>query len=467
MVAQEEIKEIEKLFDRLFPICRSITGPGLRESLDILGEYIPLERFSVKTGTNLLNNWVVPEEWRIYEAWLKGPDGEKIVDFSDHNLHVVNYSIPVDKKLSLTELKDYLYTIPDLPEAIPYVTSYYKRRWGFCMRHKTYEKLKEGEYHAYINSELLDGQLDYGHAILPGQTDREILISTYLCHPSMANNELSGPLVATFLYNRLKKWQNRRFTYRFIFIPETIGAIAYLHRFGTNLKEKLYSGLVLTCLGGETRLNYKLTKRGDAPVDKVVKHFFKDKYLENLNIPNGHIRDFIPLYGSDERHYCSAGFNFPVGQMARLVYGYPEYHTSLDNKELITIKSLNQSINDIEKVLKGLELNGYYINQYPYGEIKLDQYNLYPNINFSKNGNKDKFNDIDINGRQFSQILTLLSYADGTNSLIKIAEKNEEWFKDKRFNWNILEFEYVINILKEKGLLKGPYFKEEVEPIWK
>lgn len=445
----QEIKEMDRLFDCLFPICRSITGPGLRETLDILSDYVPLERFSVKTGTKVLN-WTVPKEWRIDEAYLLGPTGNKVVDFKDNNLHIVNYSIPVDKKLSLEELKGHLHTVPKLPEAVPYVTSYYKPRWGFCLSHNDYEALQPGHYHAYIDSELLDGELNYAHAILPGETEQEILISTYVDHPSMANNELSGPITAAFLYRRLAAWKRRRFTYRFVFVPETIGSIAYLASFGKELKEKMYSGLVLTCTGGEAELRYKPSRQENAPIDKVIRHIFESEKIA------GRLGRFTPTHGSDERHYCSPGFNLPMGQMARLVYGYPQYHTSLDNKELMGIKNLYQSVNELEEILKALELDGYYINQYPYGEIKLDQHGLYPDIN--SRDNREAFRGKKIrNRRELNQVLIILNYSDGLHSLRGIAEK---------FKFNILELGHIITILKDKGLLTGPYFEKGVDTGW-
>lgn len=445
----KEFKEMDRLFDRLFPICRSITGPGLRQTLSILNEYLPLEQYSVKTGTKVLN-WTIPQEWSINKAFLISPDGKKIVDFEDSNLHIVNYSLSIDKKLSLEELKNYLHTIPNQPEAIPYVISYYKPRWGFCLSHKQYERLEAGQYHAYIDSELYDGELNYAHAILPGESDEEIMISTYVDHPSLANNELSGPITAAFLYQRLSKWKKRYFTYRFVFVPETIGSIAYLARFGKELKEKLYSGLVLTCTGGKVSLSYKLSRQEEAPIDKIVKHLFNSEKIE------GRLRPFTPTHGSDERHYCSPGFNLPIGQMARLVYGFPGYHTSLDNKELMTIESLYQSVNELEEILQALELDGYYINQYPYGEIKLDQHGLYPDIN-SRN-RSGAFQDKMIkNRRELNQLLCILNYSDGLHSLREIMEK---------FNFNILEVKHIIDILKDKKLLKGPYFKKGVETGW-
>lgn len=436
-----EYAEMDHLFDRLWPICRSITGPGLRETLTILSEYIPLEQFGVRSGSKLFD-WEVPKEWHVTEAWLKGPDGQKIVDFKDSNLHIVNYSAPINQKLSLAELRKHIHTIPHLPEAVPYVTSYYKERWGFCMAHQVLENLADGEYHAYINSRFVDGELNYAHAILPGESKQEILISTYVCHPSLANNELSGPIVATYLYRRLAQWTKRRFTYRFVFAPETIGSIAYLHRFGSELKERLYTGLVLTCLGGQESLSFKASKREDAPINLIVNHLFNHSHLE------GRIRPFTPTHGSDERQYCSPGFNLPVGQMARSVYGsYPGYHNSLDNKESMTISALLQSVDELEAVLKALELDGYYFNQFPYGEVKLDQYQLYPDLNGPSMRGRSH-NDLADQRRQLNRILMILNYSDGEHTLSEIAEKCK---------CSIFEMQPIIELLMEKGLLKGPF----------
>ncbi len=444
----EEHRSMDELFDRLFPICRSITGPGLRESLEILGEYLPLEHFGQPTGSPVFD-WQIPKEWRIRDAWVKGPDGSKIIDFKDSNLHVLNYSVPIDRRMSLDELKKHLFTIPHMPEAIPYVTSYYKERWGFCLPHRLMEQLEEGIYHAYIDSDHVDGELNFAHSILPGESDREILISTYICHPSMANNELSGPVTAAFLYRRLASWPRRRFTYRFVFVPETIGSITYLHRFGAKLKESLYSGLVLTCLGGlEHPLSYKTSRRGSSPVDQVVEHLFRFESLQ------GNIRSFTPINGSDERQYCSPGFNLPVGQMSRMVYNcYPGYHNSCDTKEVMTIEALQQSVDELESVLKALELNGFYVNQRPFGEVKLDKHDLYPDLNFPLNGIYSSNNVAD-NRMQLDRILMLLNYCDGCYSLLEIAEK---------CNCSLTDLEPIINMLIDKQLLKGPFLEPRNE----
>ncbi len=259
-----------ELFDRLFPICRSITGPGIEQSLHILGEVLPLELVRVPTGTQVFD-WTIPPEWHLRAARLSGPDGRTIADAATSNLAIVNFSIGVDRRLSLAELRAHLHSIPQLPEAVPYVTSYYDRGWGFCLPHRVLEGLEEGEYHAFIDAEHRDGHLVYAHGTLPGRTSREVLLTSYACHPSLANNELSGPIVLALLWRRLAAWPSRRYTYRFLVGPETIGAIAYLAEHGEHLRAKLDAGLVLTCVGGPiTRLSYKTTRRETALIDRTV-----------------------------------------------------------------------------------------------------------------------------------------------------------------------------------------------------
>jgi len=436
-----ELQNMNTLFDRLFPLLRSITGEGLRETLSILGEYMPLEVESVASGTKVYD-WTIPKEWILREAWIKDETGQDIINVSQCNLHVLNYSEPIDQWLSLEELKQHVYTIPHLPKAIPYVTSYYKERWGFCMSHEQLCALPEGNYHVYIDSEKIDGALHYGQAILPGRTSKEILISTYVCHPSMANNELSGPVVATFLYNRIKNWPDREFTYRFVFHPETIGSIAFLHAYGEHLKKHVYSGCVLTCLGGKDKpLNYKKARDNQAPLNELM------NYLVSHEKQDYNIREFTPLYGSDERQFCSPGFNLPIGQFSRMVYGqYQGYHNSLDTKEVMTIEALLQSVDEIEEILRLQELNGVYVNLKPYGEPMLSQYDLYPDIN-SPTSWKDTSKLVIDNRQMLNQILMTLNYSDGEHTLIDIARKQ---------NYPLYHYEASINRLQEVGLLKGP-----------
>jgi aminopeptidase-like protein len=435
-----ELQNIEALFDSLFPICRSITGDGNRESLRLLHEIIPLEIFEVPTGTNVFD-WQIPQEWRVREAWIKDPEGRKIIDFSDCNLHIINYSEAVHKKVPLEELKKNIYTNPALPDAIPYVTSYYKRRWGFCMSHHQLQSLVDGEYEIYIDAEHFDGSLTYAHCILPGESEREILISSYICHPSMANNELSGPIASAFLYQRLKNWTHRKYTYRFVFIPETIGSISYLHQFGKELEQKLHAGFVLTCLGGDQHLNYKMSRRGDTALDRLMTHFQKFPFFPV------EIREFTPINGSDERQYCSPGFNLPVGQFSRMVYAqYPEYHTSLDTKEKMTIQALQRSVEEIETMLTILETNGNYVNNFPYGEVKLDKHELYPDMNSYQTRTLSN-NTLMDSRKALNLILYTLNYADGTRDLIEIAELAKV---------NVKEILYIIEILIQKKIVTPP-----------
>lgn len=439
------IEDIENLFDCLFPICRSILGEGYRKSLSILSQYIPLETISFPTGMKVLN-WIIPREWVIKDGWIKDEAGNKIIDIKDNNLHVLNYSTDIDETMELEQLKEYIHTVPSVPDAIPYAFSYYKKRWGFCMSENQKKALPDGRYHAYINSWFRDGQLLVGQTVLEGKRQQEILISSYLCHPSMANNELSGPIVLAILYQKLLQWKSRRFTYRFVANPETIGSISFLSRYGNYLKKNLYGGLVLTCLGGENTLRYKKSRREDSWLDRLIEHLNgKDDFSFRI-IP------FSPLKGSDERQYCSAGFNLPVGQMARLVYGeYKEYHTSLDTKELMGIENIMDSADKLERLLKANELEGFYINRYPYGEIKLSEYQLYPTLNDKK---KRDGSDNITNDREFlNQILMILNYSDGYHLLSWIGE---------RLGRGLTELEAAVALLKEKGLLKGPFIKEEL-----
>lgn len=442
----EELKQMDELFDELFPIMRSITGEGVRETIQILQKHIPLEMEGIPTGTEVFD-WEIPKEWVIREAWIKDEQGNKIIDIQDLNLHVVNYSEPIDKWVTLDELKKHIHTIPRLPDAVPYVISYYKERWGFCMSQNQLDSLSEGNYHAYIDSEKIDGELNFAQAVLPGKSDKEVLISTYICHPSMANNELSGPIVSTFLYNRLKQWENREFTYRFVFIPETIGAIAYLSRYGQHLKDKLYSGAVITCIGGYNHnLLLKKSRQDNSPINELVNFLVQHEQEEIGVIP------FNPNNGSDERQYCSPGFNLPVAQFSKMTYGrYEGYHNSLDTKENMGIEPLLNSVDELERILKLQEYNGYYINKKPFGEPKLDKYNLYPDINAPALRGRSNNKKLD-NRQQLNQVLHLLNYSDGKNRLIDIVKKQ---------GYKLEDYIQTIEVLKGHGLLVGPFYEEQ------
>lgn len=420
--------EIEKYFDRLWPICRSITGNGLRDSLNVIQELIPLQLREVPTGTKVFD-WTIPKEWNIKDAYIIMPDGNKICDFKVNNLHVVNYSIPVNKELEYDELTKHLHYIDSMPEAIPYVTSYYKENWGFCISYKEFKKLpKTGIYKVVIESSLQAGSLTYGEYILKGETDEEVLFSTYLCHPSMANNELSGPLVQAFLYQKIASLTKRKYTYRFLFAPETIGVVAYLYENGMHLKQKLKAGYVLTCCGDDANFIYKQSKHVNSIADEIAKHVLKHQDVPYEIIP-------FSVGGSDERQYCSPGFNLPVGSLTRSMYQrYKEYHTSLDNKNFISFEAMKKTIETYFLFVKALELNNYYKAEIEYCEPQLGKRGLYPS---SVNP--------DVSRKLIHDRMHLLSFADGKLSLIEIAELK---------NIPVFDLEQHVLLLQEEGLLK-------------
>lgn len=419
---------MEQYFDRLWPICRSITGEGLRSSLKILSEVMPMEIHEVASGTKVFD-WEIPKEWNIREAYIITPSGKKICDFSVNNLHVLNYSVPVRGKMNFTELRKHLYSLPSMPEAIPYMTSYYKEDWGFCISQQELDQLEtEGEYEVCIESTLTNGSLTFGEAVLRGSSDKEILFSSYLCHPSMANNELSGPLAMAFLYKRIAAIANRKYTYRFVLAPETIGVITFLNMRGQHLLENLEAGYVLTCCGDAGNFTYKRSRRGDSLADRAVEHVMKHE------CPDYSVRDFS-IGGSDERQYCSAGFNLPVGSLMRTPYKeYSQYHTSLDNKEFISFGALAETVEMYLKVVRTLELNDFYKTTVPFCEPQLGKRGLYP----VKGGQFEAPADFVFN------LLHFLSYADGESDLITIADKR---------NKSALEFEDVIHMCRTKALL--------------
>lgn len=406
---------LNQLFDELFPLMRSITGPGIEKSIEIFGRYMPLNITKIPTGTKVFD-WTVPQEWHFKQAKLIDPDGNIVCDARVNNLHVMNYSESIDKDIILEELEPHLHSIPELPTAIPYVTSYYKRTWGFCLAHNDRIRLKPGKYRAIIDAEFVEGGVPFAQCVLEGESSKEILITSYLCHPSLANNELSGPLALLGVYNRIKKWNKRRYSYRFLLNPETIGALCFLHEHAKELKENLISGFTLTCIGGPAKeLKYKSSRLEDSLINKVVKY---DKKITSLPIE---VVPFTPLGGSDERQYCSPGFNLPMGQFSRTTYGkYDGYHNSLDTKDFMKIESVIESVETVEQILKYIEISGNPINMQPFGEPQLGKRDLYPNMNSNKTrkNSEDKY----VDGRtQLNRILLMLNMADGENSLIDIA----------------------------------------------
>ena len=430
---------LNDLFDELFPIMRSITGFGIEQSMKIFSKYMPLEITKVDTGTKVFD-WIVPPEWHFYRGKLIGPDGELICDSDDLNLHIVNYSEPINKKINLEELETHLHSIPELPNAVPYVTSYYSRNWGFCISHEQRKKLKKGIYHVIIESKFVDGGVPFSQCKIKGESHKEILLTSYLCHPSLANNELSGPLVLLGLYKRIKKWDRKRFTYRFLLNPETIGSLCFIYKHKNELQKNLKYGLILTCLGGTSdNLVYKSSKKDDTLINKVVNYKHKKTLLPIKKVP------FSPLNGSDERQYCSPGFNFPVGQISRTTYGkYKGYHNSLDTKDFMGIDKIIESIETIEQILKYAEVCGNPINLSPFGEPQLGKRDLYPNMNSNKTKNlsSDKF----VDGRtQLNRILSILNLSDGDTDFMEIAEKT---------NCTVDELLPTLIKLEEKKLIK-------------
>ncbi len=397
--------DIHKFASQLWPLNRSLTGEGLRETLKQISKHLPnLSIKSVKSGTKVFD-WIVPPEWYVSEAYIIDPNGKKICDFTTNNLHLVGYSMPLNKKISLKELQKHLHSVPENRDAIPYVTSYYEKRWGFCLSQNQRESLKEGEYNVVINSKIFSGKLNYGELILPGKVDKEIFISTYICHPSMANNELSGPTVTTYLAKWLKELPNRYYTYRIIFIPETIGSITYLSSNLKHLKNKVIAGFNVSCVGDERSYSYLPSRNGNTISDKVAKHVLK------WIAPNYKCYSWLER-GSDERQYCAPGIDLPIASILRTKYGeYPEYHTSLDDlKNVVTPKGLNGGYWALRKALELLDKNKNYKNNI-LCEPQLVKRGFYPKVSSKKSQDDLKV------------IKNFLSFCDGEHTLLDIAEK--------------------------------------------
>ena len=397
-----------RLAERLYPICRSITGNGVRETLSILSEFVPVEVTEVPTGTKVLD-WEIPDEWNIADAWIKNAEGEKIVDFKKLNLHVLNYSVPVNKQIKLNELKKHLYTIPEYPDWIPYRTSYYSRNWGFCISHNQFKKLPDGEYHVNIESELKPGSLTYGEIYIPGKSEEEVLFSCHICHPSLCNDNLSGIVLATKLASLLKSMK-LHYSYRFLFIPGTIGSIAWLSKNDDKL-HNIKHGLVLTLLGDSTPFQYKKSRQENAEIDRIMEYVLRKKESTKM-------LDFSP-YGYDERQYCSPGFNLPVGRLTRTPFEeFPEYHTSADNLDFINPANLSESLSLLMEIVTFIEGNKKYINLHPKGEPQLGKRGLYKSV-----GGQREQKDFQM------ALLWLLNFSDGNHSLLDIAKKSGIEFK--------------------------------------
>jgi aminopeptidase-like protein len=396
-------REIHHFAAELYPICRSITGDGIRQTLALINDRIPLKTFDVATGTQVFD-WTVPKEWNIRDAYIKDRSGKRVVDFQQCNLHVMSYSTPVQSTLPLSELKSHLFTLPESPDWIPYRTSYYKEDWGFCLSHNQLLALEEGDYEVCIDSSLKNGHLTFAECFLPGRSSDEVLISCHACHPSLANDNLSGLSVATFLA-QLLSGGDLYYSYRFLFIPATIGAITWLAQNRTSAA-KIRHGLVLTCIGDNGRFHYKKSRQGNAVIDRVSAHVLSQM------TESPEILDFSP-YGYDERQYCSPGFNLPVGCLMRSVWGsFPEYHTSADNLDFIKPQQLAASLRVCAAIVDVLENNCRYRNLSPYGEPQLGRRGLYratgQGITAETNAH-----------------LWVLSLSDGDHSLLEIAERSK------------------------------------------
>lgn len=414
-----------QLAERLFPICRSLTGEGVRETLRILQEHIPLQVHEVPSGTQAFD-WNVPPEWNITDAWVKDEDGHRVIDFQKSNLHLVGYSEPFEGRLSLDELDSHLHSLPDEPDLIPYVTSYYSRYWGFCLPHHERLRLKEGMYDVKIESTLQDGSLTYADLLIPGASKKEILISTYICHPSMANNELSGPIVATFLARQLLEKPDLRYSYRFVFIPETIGSIVYLSRHLEELKKNVIGGYVITCAGDPGQFSYLLTPGANALVDQITLHVLAHSE------PAFKTYDYLER-GSDERQYCSPGVDLPIGSLMRTKYTeYSQYHTSGDDLSFISGEALAGTLDKYELCLSVFEQNAVYKTTVPC-EPQLGKRGLYPTLS-----TKDS-------GLQVRTMLNLLAFCDGRRDLIEIAE---------RIKVPVWELFPIVAKMSESGLLE-------------
>lgn len=396
-------QEIYDLCDKMFPICRSITGDGVRETFKILKSvYANMKIYEVPSGTSVFD-WTVPKEWNIRTAAIENSNGDKIVDFKKNNLHVMGYSLPVDKIVSLEELKKIIYTQPDQPDVIPYVTSYYKERYGFCMSENQKKSLIEDDYHIFIDSELENGSLTYGEIIIPGESEQEVFLSTYICHPSMANNELSGPSVAIHLAKWLNSLPKRRYTYRIIFIPETIGSITYLSRNIDIMKKNIIAGWNISCVGDDRIFSYVKSRYGNTLADRVTKNVLQFYYPEYKTY------SFL-CRGSDERQYNAPGIDLPVCAICRSKYGeYPEYHTSKDDMSLISPNGLQGAYEVYQQCIETLEHNATYQIQC-LCEPQLGKRGLYPML--SRKGSYDVVR----------AMTDFIAYADGTNDLINISD---------------------------------------------
>lgn len=424
LVAARLGAEAKELIDELYPICRSITGNGVRQTLALLGRHVPVTVSEVPSGTDVLD-WTVPREWNIADAWIKNAAGERVVDFRASSLHVVSYSVPVRGRFSLAQLRPRLHSLPQQPELIPYRTSYYEETWGFCLSHRQLESLPDGEYEVCIDSTLEPGSLSYGEVVLPGSTRDEILISSHVCHPSLCDDNLSGVALALLLARELSARPSRRYTLRFLFAPGTIGAITWLAQ-NRHTAARIKHGVTLTCLGDSHPFTLKRTFAGNSEIDRALSSVLRDSGLPHQSI------DFFP-YGYDERQYNSPGFRLPVASLMRGRHGqFPEYHTSADDPSFVSAERLAESYTVLHGAIELLEHNRSYLNQQPYAEPQLGRRGLYRAVGGTT-----------IPGLQFA-MLWVLNMSDGKHSLLDVVERSGLGFREVRA---------AAELLVEHGLL--------------
>lgn len=419
--------DLYELAKNIFPIYRSITGEGVRNTLQIIKQIVPdLNIYEVASGKKAYD-WEVPKEWNISEAYIEDEFGKRIIDFKENNLHVVGYSYPIDRWVTKAELKEYIYTQPDQPKVIPYITSYYSPRSGFCMSEEMWNNLPEGKYHMYIDSRFSDGSMTYGEIVIPGDTSDEICFSTNICHPGLGSNEVSGPCVLTYLAKWLSEQPHRRYTYRFLFIPETIGSITYISQHLEEMQRNIRAGFVITCVGDDLEYSYVESREGGTLADRALEQVLKY---------------YAPMYkkysflkrGSDERQYCSPGVDLPFAVFCRSKFHeYKEYHTSADNLLFISPSGMGNALEVLKRVVMTLEYNQYYKTTVPC-EPQLGKRGLYPTV--SQKGTYK--NNVRV-------MQNLLAYADGKSDLIEISNRIEE---------PIEELVKAIDILLSEGLVE-------------
>ena len=428
MKKSSEGRDMYKWAQDLYPICRSLTGSGVRKTLNYIKDLIPdLRVHAIESGENVFD-WQVPLEWNIKDAYIEDEDGHKIIDFNSNNLHVVGYSEPVDLFLDLDDLQKHFHSIPSQPNAIPYITSYYSQNWGFCLTDKQRQSLKKCKYHVFIDSELKSGVLNYADLVIKGQSEEEVFLSTYICHPSMGNNELSGPIVSTALAQWVKALENPYYTYRFVFLPETIGSIVYLSKHLEHLKKNMIAGFNVTCVGDDRCYSFMPSRNGKTLSDKVGKHILKSIDPE--------FKKYTWLdRGSDERQYCAPGVDLPVTSIMRSKYDeYPEYHTSLDDLSLISQKGLEGGFNALLRCLEAIEFNCF-PKALILGEPQLGKRGLYPDTSTKESTDAVR------------SMMDLLTYSDGALDLVEIAEI---------INTPVWKLYEIVNNLVTHGILDAP-----------